>query len=54
MLDGRIQGEDAAQGNSLPLNDLMIGVAAIEQGYGVLTENQRHFRKVPGLRVLGL
>ncbi|MCX6612162.1 MAG: hypothetical protein NTW74_15065 [Acidobacteria bacterium] len=41
-------------GNALPFNDLMIAVAAIEQGYAVLTGNLRHFQKVPGLTVLPL
>jgi predicted nucleic acid-binding protein len=31
--------------------DLMIAVAPIEQGYAILTENLRHFRKIPGLTV---
>ncbi len=51
-LVGQIEGEEAAKGNVLPLSDLMIGVAAIEQGYAVLTGNLRHFQKVPGLTVI--
>lgn len=46
-LVGGIQGEDAAKGNVLPFNDLMIAVAAIEQGCAVLTGNLRHFEKSP-------
>ena len=38
----------------MPFNDLLIGVAALEQGYAVLTENTRHFEKIPGLQVLKL
>jgi predicted nucleic acid-binding protein len=49
---GRIQGEDAAKGNVLPFNDLMIAAAALEQGYAILTENARHFEQIPGARVL--
>ena len=49
---GQIEGEEAAKGNVLPFNDLLIAAAAIEQGYGVLTLNLRHFQKVPGLAVL--
>jgi predicted nucleic acid-binding protein len=30
----------------------MIAAAAIEQGYAVLTGNERHFQKIPGLTVL--
>jgi predicted nucleic acid-binding protein len=49
---GQIEGQEAAKGNVLPLNDLFIAAAAIEQGYAVLTENLRHFEKVPGVRIL--
>ena len=51
-LVGQIEGQEAAKGNVLPFNDLMIGAAALEQGYGVLTGNVRHFRSIPGLRVV--
>jgi predicted nucleic acid-binding protein len=30
----------------------MIGAAAIEQGYAVLTRNVRHFQKIPNLTVV--
>lgn len=51
-LVGQIQGQEAAKGNVLPFNDLMIAAAAIEQGYAVLTGNVRHFQKIPGLQVI--
>jgi predicted nucleic acid-binding protein len=51
-LVGQIQGQEAAKGNMLPFNDLMIAAAAIEQGYAVLTGNVRHFRMIPGLQVV--
>jgi len=51
----QIQGQEGAQGNTLPLkNYLLIAAAAIEQGYAILTENLRHFQKIPGLTVLTL
>jgi tRNA(fMet)-specific endonuclease VapC len=53
-LVGQIEGEEAAKGNVLSPSDLLIAAAAIEQGYGVLTGNVRHFRRIPGLRVVGL
>jgi tRNA(fMet)-specific endonuclease VapC len=53
-LVGQIEGQEAANGNVLPFNDLMIAAAAIEQGYAVLTGNLRHFQKIPGLTVLSL
>ncbi|MBZ5726984.1 MAG: hypothetical protein LAP87_18555 [Acidobacteriia bacterium] len=38
----------------VPANDLLIAAAALEQDYAVLTENIRHFEKIPGLRVVKL
>jgi tRNA(fMet)-specific endonuclease VapC len=51
---GQIEGEEAAKGNSLPFNDLLIAACAIEQGYAVLTHNLRHFGMIPGVQVLSL
>lgn len=53
-LAGQIEGQEAARGNVLPFNDLLVASAAIEQGYAVLTENLRHFEKIPGVQVLRL
>lgn len=49
---GLIGGDQAARGVSLPLDDLLIAACAIEQGYAVVTLNERHFRKIPGLEVV--
>jgi predicted nucleic acid-binding protein len=46
-LVGQIEGQEAAKGNVLPFNDLLIAAAAIEQGYAVLTDNLRHFERSP-------
>lgn len=51
---GQISGEQAANGITLPADDLLIGASAIEQGYAVATLNTRHFAKIPGLQVLTL
>jgi tRNA(fMet)-specific endonuclease VapC len=51
-LVGQIEGQEAAKGNMLPFNDLMIAAAALEQGYAVLTGNVRHFQKIPDLVVV--
>lgn len=51
-LIGQIEGEEAARGNVLPVSDLIIAIAAIEQGYALLTGNLRHFQKIPGLTVV--
>ena len=37
-LVGQIEGHEAAKGNVLPFNDLLVAAAAIEQGYAVLTD----------------
>jgi predicted nucleic acid-binding protein len=53
-LAGQIEGEEAAKGNVLPFNDLLIAAGAIEQQYAVATENLRHFQRVPGLHIVAL
>ena len=49
---GTIGGEQASKGNTIPIDDLLIGSSAVEQGYAVGTLNLRHFEKIPGLTVL--
>ena len=49
---GRIGGEQAALGRSIPPVDLMIGATALAYDYSILTANERHFRMIPGLRIL--
>jgi len=49
---GQIDGENQAKGIRLALSDLLIGVTALELGYGVATANVRHFQRIPGLRVV--
>jgi predicted nucleic acid-binding protein len=51
---GLIDGEKQARGTRIPLSDLLIGVTALELGYGVATSNVRHFRLIPGLSVVQL
>lgn len=51
-LAGTISGSQAATGITIPVSDLLIGVAAIEQGYAVATLNRRHFEKIPNLVVV--
>jgi tRNA(fMet)-specific endonuclease VapC len=48
---GRISGEQAAKGITIPFDDLAIGASAIEQGYAMATRNARHFQLIPGLVV---
>jgi len=49
---GQIDGENQAKGVRVPLADLLIGVTALELGYGVVTRNVRHFHMIPGLSVM--
>lgn len=51
---GQIDGQSQAKGIRIPLSDLLIGVSALELGYGIGTRNVRHFRLVPGLNVIQL
>jgi len=51
-LADKLSGEQAAKGVKLPLDDLLIGVAAIEQNYAVATLNRRHFESIPGVIVI--
>jgi predicted nucleic acid-binding protein len=51
---GRIEGEQAARGVSIAVEDLIIGATAIHLGFGVATLNVRHFQAIPGLSVVTL
>lgn len=51
-LAGRIHAESSQRGIAIPLDDLLIGACALECGYGVVTRNQRHFQKIPGLTLI--
>jgi tRNA(fMet)-specific endonuclease VapC len=48
---GQLDGQNQARGVKVPLADLLIGVTALELGYGIATANLRHFRQIPGLSV---
>jgi predicted nucleic acid-binding protein len=52
MLAGKIDGEQQAQGVTVPFADLLIGATALSLGFSVLTVNLRHFCLVPGLTVV--
>jgi tRNA(fMet)-specific endonuclease VapC len=51
---GRLDGDNQSRGLRVPLPDLLIGVTALELGYGVGTTNLRHFKQVTGLTVVSL
>jgi tRNA(fMet)-specific endonuclease VapC len=54
QLAGRIEGEQAAVGNIIAVEDLLIGATALSLEYDVATLSTRHFEAIPGLRVVGL
>jgi len=54
QLAGKIEGEQAACGVSIPFEDLLIGTTALHLGYSVATLNVRHFRLIPALSVVTL
>jgi tRNA(fMet)-specific endonuclease VapC len=54
QLAGRIEGEQAAIGNIIAFEDLIIGATALYLDFEVATLNRRHFDRIPGLRVVGL
>lgn len=49
---GQIDGINSTQGLRVALGDLLIGVTALEAGFGVATANVRHFKMIPGLDVV--
>ena len=48
FLAGKIDGEQQAQGVTIPFADLLIGATALSLDFSVLTINLRHFQLVPG------
>jgi predicted nucleic acid-binding protein len=54
LLAGKIDGEQRAQGVTIPFADLLIGATALEHGYAVATVNLRHFQMIPGLQIVQL
>lgn len=49
----RIHGGLARRGEPLPTMDLLIAATALTHGAALLTANEAHLGRVPGLRVLG-
>lgn len=52
QLAGRIEGEQAALGNMIAFEDLVIGATALHLDFDVLTLNVKHFQRIPGLSVV--
>lgn len=54
QLAGRIEGEQAAKGISIAIEDLIIGATALHLGFDVATLNVLHFQAIPGLTIATL
>jgi predicted nucleic acid-binding protein len=54
QLAGRIEGEQAAKGVTIAFEDLIIGATALHLGFDVATLNVKHFRLIPGLKIIAL
>ena len=50
-LHARLWADLAARGLPTGAHDLMIAATAMARGYGILTDNLRDFRNIPGLEV---
>jgi len=48
---GTVRAELARQGTPIGMNDLWIAAHALEAGLTLVTDNEREFRRVPGLMV---
>jgi predicted nucleic acid-binding protein len=54
LLAARIDGEQQSSGVTVPFGDLLVGATALDLGYSVATINLRHFRLIPGLKIVQL
>ena len=53
-LAGRIHGEQMGRGIGIDFPDLIIGATALHLGFDVVTLNVKHFRLIPGLKIVTL
>ncbi len=51
-LAGRVEGEQAAIGISIAIEDIIIGATALHLGFDVLALNVKHFRFIPSLKIV--
>lgn len=54
QIAARIDAEARMNGVVIPFADLLIGGTALHFGYELLTQNLRHFEKIPGLQIARL
>ncbi len=53
-LVGKLSGESAARGITIPSDDRLIGACALERGYAVATRNEGYFREISGLNLIAV
>jgi predicted nucleic acid-binding protein len=51
---GRLEGELASLGFSMSFEDLAIGVTGLQLGFEVATLNVKHYKLIPGLKVISI
>ena len=49
---GEVLAQSQRLGDSLEIRDLLVGCIAREEGLSLITYNVKHFRRIPGLRVI--
>ena len=54
LLAGELDAEQRSRGVIIPFADLLIGATALVLSYSVLTVNDRHFGRIPGLSIAKL
>jgi len=54
LLAGKLDAEQRSLGVIVPFADLLIGATALVLSYSVLTVNDRHFGRIPGLSIVKL
>jgi predicted nucleic acid-binding protein len=53
-ISGQLDARCRAKGTVIPTADLLIGATALELGFRLVTSNVRHFKLIPGLKVVRL
>lgn len=49
---GEVLAQAQKSGENIEIRDLLVGCVAREEGLSILTYNVKHFRKIPGLKVV--
>jgi predicted nucleic acid-binding protein len=52
LLHAQLGAQLAAVGQAIGAHDLIIAATAVAHGYRLLTDNLRHFQRIPGLVVI--